>query len=209
MLVKVPVWSVNLCCLCPSNRTIALCRFNAGSTAVSLQSPLNGGEESQGSPQLRGIKGCHSLLSGPLTLRSYLNHEQHKYCCVRESLKRLHSLSLWEGGRRELVVCEAKVTVWNCGVSSDNTYVSVSLQCAVPSYRQEHDPRQLAKGSWEKVKAHVLISKFVFSRSRECWQRSVLIHFVIWTWPVMDFSSFYIPLTGVSKTVLEAYYFSK
>lgn len=98
MLVKVPVRSGNLCCLCPSNTTLALCRFNAGSTAGSPQSPLIGGEESQGSPQLRGIKGCHSLLSGPLTLSPYLNLEQHKHYCVRESLKRLHSLSLRAGG---------------------------------------------------------------------------------------------------------------
>lgn len=97
-------WTSVVCA--PATR-LALCRSDARSTAISPQSSLNGGEESQGSPQLRGIKGCRSLFSGRLTLSPYLNHEQHKYYCVRESLKRLHSLSLRAGGRRELVVCEA------------------------------------------------------------------------------------------------------
>lgn len=176
MLVKVPVWSVNLCCLCPSNTTLALGRFNARSTAVSPQSSLHGGEESQGSPQLRDLKGCRSLLSGPLTLSPYLNHEQRKYYCVRESLKRLHSLSLRAGGRREFVVCKATDGLKLLCEFWVHLYICISaVPCAFLSSGTQ--PEAVGKTKQRESKGtHVFISKFVLSRSTECWQRSVLIH---------------------------------
>lgn len=104
-------------------------------------------------PQLRGIKRCRSLFSGPLTLSPILTmnntntivweNRWRDFICSPSGP--VGGGSLWSAKPR---------TVWNCCVSSEYAYISVSLPCHVPSYHQEHNPRQLVERNREKVKAH-------------------------------------------------------
>lgn len=185
------VWASIVC----APGSLTLCRFNAHSTVVLPQSPLNSWEEREENHQVRSIKGCHSLLSVPLTLSPHLNCEQQKPI-VWENCLKYFSCSLVEaacGLRRYGDSLKQLYQFWVY------IYMSISISavwCA-----------SLSSGTWpltvDKTKhkeskvTHFLTSKIVFRQRRGCQQRSVLIHLNM----IRQDFSFYIPLTGVSKSV--------